>query len=769
MAEKVIGIDLGTTNSCVAIVEDGVSKVIPNKGSYDTTPSIVAIAETGRRLVGHMAKRQAITNASNTAFAFKRLIGRKWDSPEVKNLITTLPYEIVEGPQGDVRIMLRNAKYSISELSSFVLEEMRQVAEDYTGDTITKAIITVPAYFTDSQRQATKDAGKIAGLDVIRIINEPTSAALAYGFGKDIEARIAIYDLGGGTFDISVLDIGNGVFEVITTAGDSLLGGEDFDRRIMDWLVFNFAKENHIDLRKDKMALQRLKDVSEKSKCELSAITSTEINLPFIISTGKSDPFHLQTVLSREKLEQLTTDLVDRTSRICDESLKKSGIELSSIDQVILVGGMTRMPLVQKKVGEFFKMDPSKGVHPDEVVALGAAIQGDALLGKVEETGELLLLDVTPHSLGIKMSGGSFYKLIEANTTIPTSSKHIFTNVRDNQEAVNIIVFQGEQDVADENELLGEFTLMGLRKAPKGELDIEVSFDIDANGIVKVTAKDMATGKEQAIVISATSQLTEDEIQKIIARNRAGTSAPEPSESTPAPTPYAPSALASNSESRDFSREKATPVNQAPVAPVKPSAPSVPLAPPVPTKPAAPSMSSAPGPSSAPAAPMAPQTTAPFGSGSPLSSPSMKGTASMGSGFSGADMSMSMGFSSRMGSSGFGSAFGAPRKPEPAAPTKPESVGTETIDLKSKVGKLPGEDTPGAKLEDLLGEIAVLYPKVEGLIKNTPYGPEALKKASATIEKGKGASDADADAINRINMELERTLNMFRSIMMRLS
>ncbi|MBU1241464.1 molecular chaperone DnaK [Myxococcota bacterium] len=760
MAEKVIGIDLGTTNSCVAIVEDGVSKVIPNKGSYDTTPSIVAIAETGRRLVGHMAKRQAITNASNTAFAFKRLIGRKWDSPEVKNLITTLPYDIVEGPQGDVRIMLRNAKYSISELSSFVLEEMKQVAEDYTGETISKAIITVPAYFTDSQRQATKDAGKIAGLDVIRIINEPTSAALAYGFGKDIEARIAIYDLGGGTFDISVLDIGNGVFEVITTAGDSLLGGEDFDRRIMDWLVFNFAKENHIDLRKDKMALQRLKDVSEKSKCELSAITSTEINLPFIISTGKSDPFHLQTVLSREKLEQLTTDLVDRTVRICDESLKKSGIDLSTIDQVILVGGMTRMPLVQKKVAEYFSMEPSKGVHPDEVVALGAAIQGDALLGKVEETGELLLLDVTPHSLGIKMSGGSLYKLIEANTTIPTSSKHIFTNVRDNQDAVNIIVFQGENEVADENELLGEFTLMGLRKVPKGELDIEVSFDIDANGIVKVTAKDMATSKEQAIVISATSQLTEDEIEKIIARNRSGNSAPAPSEAKAAPSQYAPSAFSSGSAaSSDFSRDSATPLTQTPVAPMKPSS----------------SFGS-------PAAPMAPQTTAPLGSpdgpsGNAFGDPKGTGshatrnlTGSFGSTLGDSGMSLGMGFSSRMGSSGFGTAFGGnATSNRNAIPGGGEGVGNETIDLKSRVGKLQGDAAPGDKLKDLLDEIHILYPKVENLIKNTPYGPEALKKASTTIDKAKQAPQDDPEAVQRINMELERTLNMFRSIMMRLS
>ncbi len=425
MPERVIGIDLGTTNSCVAIVEDGNAKVIPNRGSYDTTPSIVAIAETGRRLVGHMAKRQAITNAANTAFAFKRLIGRNFDSPEVANLLTTLPYKIVAGPNKDIRIVLRDTTYSISELSAFVLQEMKAVAEEYLNGEVTKAVVTVPAYFGDSQRQATRDAGKIAGLDVIRIINEPTAAALAYGFGKDLERRVAIFDLGGGTFDISVLDIGNGVFEVITTAGDSLLGGEDFDRRIMDWLVFNFAKEYHIDLRKDKMALQRLKDVSEKSKCDLSTLQETEISLPFITSTGKSDPFHLQTVLTREKLEQLTGDLVERTIRICDESLKKGGIDLASIDTVILVGGMTRMPIVQRRVNDFFKKEPSKGVHPDEVVAIGAAIQGNALLNTSETESELLLLDVTSHSLGIKMSDGSFYRLIEANTTIPTSHRQI--------------------------------------------------------------------------------------------------------------------------------------------------------------------------------------------------------------------------------------------------------------------------------------------------------------------------------------------------------
>ncbi|MDA3863451.1 MAG: molecular chaperone DnaK [Deltaproteobacteria bacterium] len=520
MAEKVIGIDLGTTNTCVALVEENNPLVIANKGSYDTTPSMVALAETGRRLVGFMAKRQAITNSSNTAFAFKRLIGRKFNSPEVENLRSNLPYNLVSGKNGDVRIVLRDQKYSIAELSSFILSEMKSVAEEYLGSKVTKAVVTVPAYFTDSQRQATKDSGKIAELDIIRIINEPTAAALAYGFGKDIEKRIAIYDLGGGTFDISVLDIGNGVFEVISTAGDSLLGGEDFDRRIMDWIVFNFAKENHIDLRKDKMALQRLKDISEKTKCELSTLQESEINLPFIISTGKSDPYHLKTRLTRDKLEQLTSDLVERTIRICKSSLEKSSIALSSIDTIILVGGMTRMPIVQDKVKEFFGKKPSKGVHPDEVVALGAAIQGNSLVNNDEKKEELLLLDVTSHSIGIKTSGGAFYKIIEANTTIPTSEKQIFTNVLKNQQAVKIIVFQGENSIADKNELLGEFTLTGLRPAEKGDLDIEVSFEINANGIVTVQAKDLATGKMQEITITAKSNLSDQEIKDIIQKNK---------------------------------------------------------------------------------------------------------------------------------------------------------------------------------------------------------------------------------------------------------
>ena len=392
--EKVIGIDLGTTNSCVAVVENGTPTVIPNRGGYRTTPSMVAIAENGRRLVGHLAKRQAVTNAENTAYAVKRLIGRKWNSPAVRAAIESVPYTIVEGPHDDVRIKLREQVFSIPELSAYILQEMKVVAEEYLGEEVTKAVVTVPAYFNDGQRQATKDAGRIAGLDVIRIINEPTAAALAYGFGKAIEKKVAVYDLGGGTFDISILDIGNGVFEVISTAGDTFLGGEDFDRRVIDWLVFGFAKEHGVDLRKDKMALQRLKDVAEKAKCELSSVTETEINLPFIISTGRNQALHLQKTLTRTKLEELTVDLIERTIHLCKRTLVEADIDKREIDEVILVGGQTRMPKVQEMVADFFGKEPCKGVHPDEVVALGAAIQGAAL---VESRSDVLLLDVTPH------------------------------------------------------------------------------------------------------------------------------------------------------------------------------------------------------------------------------------------------------------------------------------------------------------------------------------------------------------------------------------
>jgi molecular chaperone DnaK len=517
MAEKVIGIDLGTTNSCVAVVEDGTPVVIPNRGGYKTTPSMVAIAENGKRLVGHIAKRQAITNAENTVFAAKRLIGRKWDSPAVKAAMEAVPYKIVEGPHNDVRVMLRDQVFSIPEISAYILQEMKIIAEDYLGEEVKKAVVTVPAYFNDGQRQATKDAGRIAGLDVIRIINEPTSAALAYGFGKNIERKVAVFDLGGGTFDISVLEIGNGVFEVISTAGDTFLGGEDFDKRIIDWLVFGFAKEHKIDLRKDKMALQRLKDVAEKAKCELSTVKETEINLPFIISTGKSEALHLQRTLTREKLEELTVDLIERCVQICKKTLQEADIDKGEIEDVILVGGQTRTPKVQELVAEFFGLEPCKGVHPDEVVALGASIQGAAL---VDEQSDMLLLDVTPHSLGIMIVGGYFHKLIEQNTTVPCSKSHVFTTVKDNQTSVKILVLQGESDRAEENELLGEFILTGLRRAQKGEVEVEVNFEISADGIVSVSAKDLETGLQQSITVTATSGLTEDEIRRMVEANK---------------------------------------------------------------------------------------------------------------------------------------------------------------------------------------------------------------------------------------------------------
>jgi molecular chaperone DnaK len=515
--EKVIGIDLGTTNSCVGIVEDGTPVVIPNRGGYKTTPSMVAIAENGKRLVGHIAKRQAITNAENTVFAAKRLIGRKWGAAAVRASVEAMPYRIVEGPHNDVRVVLRGQVLSIPEISAYVLQEMRSIAEEYLGDEVTKAVVTVPAYFNDGQRQATKDAGRVAGLDVIRIINEPTAAALAYGFGRDIERKVAVYDLGGGTFDISILDIGHGVFDVVSTAGDTFLGGEDFDRRILDWLITSFQKQHKVDLRKDKMALQRLKDVAEKAKCELSSVRETEINLPFIISTGRNEALHLQTTLSREKLEELTADLIGRTIDICAQTLADARVHKSEIEDVILVGGMTRMPMVQQRVAEFFGIEPSKNVHPDEVVAIGAAIQGAAL---VDEESDILLLDVTPHSLGIMIKGGYFHKLIEQQTTVPTSKSHIFTTVKDNQTSVKILILQGESDRGEENELLGEFVLTGLRRAPRGEVEIEVDFHISADGIVSVTARDLETGIEQSITVTATSGLTEEELQKLAESNK---------------------------------------------------------------------------------------------------------------------------------------------------------------------------------------------------------------------------------------------------------
>jgi len=515
--ERVIGIDLGTFNSCVAVVESGTPVVIANRGGYKVTPSMVAVTEGGKRLVGHIAKRQAVTNAENTVFAAKRLIGRKWDTPQVKNAIQTCPFHIVEGPHGDCRIKLRDKVYSIPEISAMVLQEMKMVAEDYLGEEVNKVVVTVPAYFNDNQRQATKDAGAIAGLDVIRIINEPTSAALAYGFGKNIDRTVAVFDLGGGTFDISILEISSsGVFKVISTAGDTFLGGEDFDQRVIDWLVEGFQHEHGIDLRQDRMALQRLKDAAEKAKCELSAVTETEVNLLFIISSARNEALHLQRLLTRATLEELTADLVDRTVQICELTLGEAGLEKDEIEDVILVGGMTRMPKVQERVSKFFQREPCKGVHPDEVVGLGASIQGAALVDDSPEM-DMVLLDVTPHTLGIMVVGGYFEELIPQNTTVPTSRSKPFTTVRDNQTAVKILVLQGESRRADDNELLGEFILTGLRRAPAGQVEVEVTFEINADGIVSVHAKDVETGKEQSITVTATSGLTEDEINEMMA------------------------------------------------------------------------------------------------------------------------------------------------------------------------------------------------------------------------------------------------------------
>lgn len=513
---KVVGIDLGTTNSCVAVVIDGTPTVIPNKAGYKTTPSIVAVSESGRRLVGQMAKRQAITNARHTIYAVKRLIGRKWNTPAVIHAIETVPYQICQGPHDDVRVKLRDKVYSVPEISSMVLQEMKMVAEEFLGDEVTQAVITVPAYFNDNQRQATKDAGRIAGLDVLRIINEPTAAALAYGHGRSVNQTIAVYDLGGGTFDISVLEISEGVFDVLATGGDTFLGGEDFDARIIEWLALEFASEHRVDLRRDDMALQRLKDAAEKAKIELSQSQQADINLPFIFTRDTGETLHLQRTLTRATLEDLVADLVQRTLKICRSTLQEAGLATTQVDEVLLVGGMTRMPAVQRAVAEFFSREPNKGVHPDEVVAMGASIQASAL---VEDEADMLLLDVTPHSLGIMVHGGGFEVIIEQNSTVPTSQSHIFTTVRENQTSVKILVLQGESDVAAENEVLGEFALTGLRRAPAGEVQIEVTFDISADGIVSVRARDLETGKAQSITVTATSGLTEDEIRKMIREN----------------------------------------------------------------------------------------------------------------------------------------------------------------------------------------------------------------------------------------------------------
>ncbi len=509
---KVIGIDLGTTNSCVAIMSGGDPVVIANAEGSRTTPSVVAITDKGERLVGQIAKRQAITNPENTIFSVKRLMGRKFKSREVQEAMKRLPYKVVEADNGDAHVELRGKQYSPPEVSAMILQKMRQTAEDYLGEKVTEAVVTVPAYFDDSQRQATKDAGQIAGLNVLRIINEPTAASLAYGLDKKKDERIAVYDLGGGTFDVSVLEIGEGVFEVKSTNGDTYLGGDDFDLRVMDWLVDEFKKDQGIDLRKDRMALQRLKEAAERAKIELSSSQETEINLPFITADA-SGPKHMVTKLTRAKLEQLVDDLIQRTIEPCRKALSDAGVSAKDIQEIVLVGGMTRMPKDIQVVKDFFGKEPHRGVNPDEVVAIGAGIQGGVLKGEVKD---VLLLDVTPLSLGIETLGGVFTKLIERNTTVPTKKSQVFSTAADNQTAVTIRVFQGEREMANDNKLLGQFDLVGIPSAPRGMPQIEVTFDIDANGIVHVSAKDLATQKEQSIKITASSGLSKDEVEKLV-------------------------------------------------------------------------------------------------------------------------------------------------------------------------------------------------------------------------------------------------------------
>ncbi|HEX9873469.1 MAG TPA: molecular chaperone DnaK [Deferrimonas sp.] len=509
---KVIGIDLGTTNSCVAVMEGGEPVVIANSEGSRTTPSMVAFTESGERLVGQQAKRQAVTNPENTLHAIKRLIGRKFDTPTVKRDIEISPFKIIKADNGDAWVEVRGKQYSAPEISAMVLQKMKQTAEDYLGEEVTDAVITVPAYFNDSQRQATKDAGKIAGLNVLRIINEPTAASLAYGLERKGEEKIAVFDLGGGTFDISILELGDGVFEVKSTNGDTFLGGEDFDQRIIDYVASEFKKEQGIDLRSDKMALQRLREAGEKAKCELSTSMETDINLPFITADA-SGPKHLNIKLTRAKLESICSDLLDKLVEPCKMAIKDAGLSASEIDEVILVGGMTRMPAVQKRVQDIFGKVPNRGVNPDEVVAIGAAIQGGVLKGEVKD---VLLLDVTPLSLGIETLGAVMTKLIEKNTTIPCKKSQIFSTAADNQPAVSVHVLQGEREMAADNKTIGRFELVGIPPAPRGVPQVEVTFDIDANGILHVGAKDLGTGKEQSIKITASSGLSEDEIQKMV-------------------------------------------------------------------------------------------------------------------------------------------------------------------------------------------------------------------------------------------------------------
>ena len=508
---KVIGIDLGTTNSCVAIMDGKNPKVIENSEGARTTPSVVAFTES-EKLIGQSAKRQAVTNPENTLYAVKRFIGRNFDDDTVQKDLSLSPFKIIKGNSGDAWVEAQGEKYSPSQISAFILQKMKETAESYTGETITQAVITVPAYFNDAQRQATKDAGKIAGLEVLRIINEPTAASLAYGLDKKQSGTVVVYDLGGGTFDVSILEVGDGVFEVKSTNGDTHLGGEDFDIRIIDFLADEFKKEQGIDLKNDKLALQRLKEAAEKAKIELSSSTQTDVNLPFI-TADQSGPKHLNVKLTRAKLEELVDDLLQNTIEPCKKALSDAGLSASDINDVILVGGMTRMPKVTEIVKNFFGKDPSKGVNPDEVVAMGAAIQAGVLQGDVKD---VLLLDVTPLSLGIETLGGVFTKLIERNTTVPTKKSQVFSTAEDNQNAVTIRVFQGEREMAADNKLLGQFDLVGIPPAPRGTPQIEVTFDIDANGIVNVSAKDKSTGKEQQIKIQASGGLSDDEIDKMV-------------------------------------------------------------------------------------------------------------------------------------------------------------------------------------------------------------------------------------------------------------